>query len=40
MTKVIFLVLLIVPFKCCGGLKYKISGKAGDDGSVVKIWLV
>lgn len=38
-TKIIFLSLLIVSCKCCGGLKYKISRKA-DDRSMVKIWVV
>lgn len=35
-TKIGFLSLLIVSCKCCGGLKYKISRKAGDDRSMVK----
>ena len=33
MAKVIFLSLLIVSHKRGGGLKYKISGKAGDSRS-------
>lgn len=40
MAKVIFLSSLIAAYKCGGGLKYEISGKAGDDGSVVKIRVV